>query len=161
MGVITETLLQDDPTLDWAVRHAGFLLAHCLTSSLPLPQDIVGPFAKAMNHSSNDVKVLVAMMISHLAKSSDSMLPNELLKPVLTCLVNGTMEKNSMVKSCSETALVDVLHMRKGPQGQQQGLAAMDTGARDSLADVISRSLTKLATQPEGKEMALDDTLLA
>ena len=40
------------------------------------------------------------MMISHLAKSSDSMLPNELLKPVLTCLVNGTMEKNSMVKSC-------------------------------------------------------------
>ena len=129
------------------------------------------------------------MMISHLAKSSDSMLPNELLKPVLTCLVNGTMEKNSMVKSCrfvslylnkskktkqstlfhsSETALVDVLHMRKGPQGQQQvlclfpipryplyllyqGLAAMDTGARDSLADVISRSLTKLATQPEGK----------
>ena len=129
------------------------------------------------------------MMISHLAKSSDSMLPNELLKPLLTCLVNGTMEKNSMVKSCrfvslylnkskrnktvypfysSETALVDVLHMRKGPQGQQQvlclfpipryplyllyqGLAAMDTGARDSLADVISRSLTKLATQPEGK----------
>ena len=83
------------------------------------------------------------MMISHLAKSSDSMLPNELLKPVLTCLVNGTMEKNSMVKSCrfvslylnkskrnktiypfssSETALVDVLHMRKGPQGQQQVL---------------------------------------
>ena len=45
-------------------------------------------------------QVLVAMMISHLAKSSDSMLPNELLKPVLTCLVNGTMEKNSMVKSC-------------------------------------------------------------
>ena len=27
----------------------------------------------------------------------------------------------------------------------------MDTGARDSLADVISKSLVKLATQPEGK----------
>jgi len=209
--VIADTLLQDDPTLDWAVRHgrsaclfvmlstspsllhsedspytakvnklvlahlaadrvpiassgvrsAGFLLAHCLSSSLPLPQDIVGPFAKAMNHSSNDVKVLVAMMISHLAKSKDTLLPPDLLKPVLICLVNGTMEKNSMVKSCSETALVDVLHMRKGPQGQQQGLAAMDAGARDSLADVISKSLVKLATQPEGKEVALDDTLLA
>ena len=76
-------------------------------------------------------------MISHLAKSKDTLLPPDLLKPVLTCLVNGTMEKNSMVKSCrsvtvivahvininlcfSETALVDVLHMRKGPQGQQQ-----------------------------------------
>ena len=45
------------------------------------------------------------MMISHLAKSSDSMLPNELLKPVLTCLVNGTMEKNSMVKSCRFVSL--------------------------------------------------------
>ena len=32
-----------------------------------------------------------------------------------------------------------------------QGLAAMDAGARDSLADVISKSLVKLATQPEGK----------
>ena len=50
-------------------------------------------------------QVLVAMMISHLAKSSDSMLPNELLKPVLTCLVNGTMEKNSMVKSCRFVSL--------------------------------------------------------
>merc|ERR1719510_2023047 len=148
--VVTETLLQDDTSLDWVIRHgrstaifvtlkespsllhsddspytakvnklvlahlsadrvpiassgvrsAGFLLAHCLSSSLPLPQDIVGPFAKAMNHSSNDVKVLVAMMISHLAKSTDSLLPPDLLKPVLTCLVNGTMEKNSMVKSC-------------------------------------------------------------
>ena len=27
----------------------------------------------------------------------------------------------------------------------------MDAGARDSLADVISKSLVKLATQPEGK----------
>ena len=40
------------------------------------------------------------MMISHLAKSKETLLPPELLKPVLTCLVNGTMEKNSMVKSC-------------------------------------------------------------
>ena len=31
----------------------------------------------------------------------------------------------------------------------------MDTGARDSLADVISKSLTKLATQPEGKVIFL------
>ena len=85
----------------------------------------MGPFAKAMNHSSNDVKVtfqplhsyikipiqqvhlqvLVAMMISHLAKSKDTLLPPELLKPVLTCLVNGTMEKNSMVKSCRSVIL--------------------------------------------------------
>ena len=42
------------------------------------------------------------MMISHLAKSKETLLPPELLKPVLTCLVNGTMEKNSMVKSLNK-----------------------------------------------------------
>ena len=66
----------------------------------------------------------------------------------------------AQVKSCSETALVDVLMMRKGPQGQSQALTLLDSGARDSLTDIISKSLSKLATQPEGKEMVLDDTLL-
>jgi len=149
------------PIASNGVRSAGFLLSHCISTSLPLPQDIVAPFLKAMNHSSNDVKVLVAMMISHMAKAVDVLLPAELLKPALTCLVNGTMEKNSMVKSCSETALVDVLQMRKGPVGQAQALALLDSGARDSLSDVLNKSLSKLATQPEGKESVLDDTLLA
>ena len=45
-------------------------------------------------------------MISHLAKSKDTLLPPDLLKPVLTCLVNGTMEKNSMVKSCRSVTLI-------------------------------------------------------
>jgi len=142
------------------VRSAGFLLAHLLSSSLPLETDLILPFTKAINHSSNDVKVLVAMLASHLAKASTALLPAELLKPVLTCLVTGSMERNSMVKSCSETALVDVLHMRKGPAGQQQCLATLDSGARDSLADLINKSLLKLAAQPEGKEAVLDDTLL-
>ena len=83
-----------------------------------------------------------------------------MLKAMLPMLVNGTMEKNSMVKSCSETALVDVLLMRKGPQGQNQALPLLDSEIRDTLNDIISKSLTKLATQPEGKEMVLDDTLL-
>ena len=65
-----------------------------------------------------------------------------------------------MVKFCSETALVDNMLMRKGPQDQSQVLSLFDAGARDSLNDIISRSLSKLATHPEGKEMVLDDTLL-
>merc|ERR1712240_357837 len=159
--LIQDILLQDDATLDWTIRHGRSACLFVVLSSSPsLPQDLVSPFLKAMNHNSNDVKVLVAMMISHIAKSVDDLLPPELLKPVLTCLVNGTMEKNSMVKSCSETALVDSLKMRKGPTGQAQALALLDTGARDSLSDVLSKSLSKLATQPEGKDAALDDTLL-
>lgn len=52
-------------------------------------------------------------MSSHLARSQESILPTELLKILLPMLVNGTKEKNSMVKSSSESALVDVLIMRK------------------------------------------------
>jgi len=205
--IITDTVLSDDLSLDWTLRHgrssclfvllssspttlypaqaaklqriilahlmadrvpiasngvrsAGFLLAHCLETNLEVPVDLVMPFIKTMNHSSNDVKVLVAMMTSHLARVLPSMLPSDMLKPILPMLVNGTMEKNSMVKSCSETALVDVMHMRKGPEGKAQALAILDSGARDSLSDIVSKSLTKLAQQPEGKEVALDDTLL-
>ena len=85
-----------------------------------------------MNHSSNDVKVrsicfklaimfglqvLVAQLCSHLAACQPALLPPDLLRPLLPTLLNGTMEKNSMVKACSETALVDLLQMRKGRDG--------------------------------------------
>merc|ERR1712106_793708 len=206
--VLHETVLQDDLSLDWSVRHGrsstisvllstsptlvypdhavklqkvllahlaadrvpiasngvrsvGFLLAHCLSTAQPTPVDLVTPFLKSMNHASNDVKVLVAMMTSHMAHSQPAMLATDLLKPFLPMLLNGTMEKNSMVKSCSETALVDLLHMRKGPAGQTKALALLDSGARDSLSDIVSRTLTKLAQQPEGREAVLDDTILA
>ena len=32
---------------------------------------------------------------------------------------------------------------------------------RDSLTEVVSKSLTKLATQPEGKDIELDETVLS
>ena len=51
-----------------------------------------------MNNSSNDVKILLAQMISHLARSQSTLLPVEILKPVVPTLINGTMEKNSMVR---------------------------------------------------------------
>eukprot|EP00090_Calanus_glacialis_P034085 TRINITY_DN5691_c0_g1_i1.p1 TRINITY_DN5691_c0_g1~~TRINITY_DN5691_c0_g1_i1.p1 ORF type:complete len:2002 (-),score=813.41 TRINITY_DN5691_c0_g1_i1:71-5326(-) len=148
------------PIVSNGVRSAGFLLAHCLKTGEAPPAEILSPMVKTMNHPSNDVKVLVAQMTSHLGHCQPSLLPSTLLKSLLPMLVNGTMEKNSMVKSCSETALVDVLLMRKGPQGQNQALSLLDSGARDTMNDIISKSLIKLATQPEGKEMVLDDTLL-
>ena len=36
-------------------------------------------------------------MISLLAKSQSSLLPTDLLKPIVPTLISGTMEKNSMV----------------------------------------------------------------
>ena len=39
-------------------------------------------------------------------------------------------------------------------------LALLDHGARESLVEISSKSLTKLATQPEDKNVLVDDTLL-
>ena len=99
-------------------------------------------------------------MISLMTKSRTSLLPTDLLRPIVPTLIAGTMEKNSMVRSCSETALVDVLQLRKGPQGQSEVLVLLDTGAKESLVEITSKSLTKLATQPEDKSNVLDDTML-
>ena len=54
-------------------------------------------------------------------------------------LVNGTKEKNSAVKSTSESALVALLHLRDAndKSGQKKSLEVLDTGARDALNDVI------------------------
>jgi hypothetical protein len=55
-------------------------------------------------------------------------------------LVNGTKEKNSAVKSMSESALVAVLHLRdEDKTGQNKCLQVLDTGAKDALQDVITK----------------------
>lgn len=42
----------------------------------------------------------------------------------------------------------------------QQCSSILDVGARESLSDVVSKTLKKMLSQPEGKEEELDDTLL-
>ena len=64
------------------------------------------------------------------------------------------------MRSCSESALVDVMQLRKGPQGQSEILTLLDAGAKESLLEITSKSLTKLATQQEDKLATLDDTQL-
>lgn len=42
----------------------------------------------------------------------------------------------------------------------QRCMNLLDIGARESLSDVISKVLRKVANQPEGKDEDIDDTLL-
>lgn len=72
-----------------------------------------------MNHNSNDVKQLVAQVAIYLARSTSTALPDAILKPLLPMLVNGTKEKNSVVKSSSEFALVALLKIKDGEETQQ------------------------------------------
>ena len=55
---------------------------------------------------------------------------------------------------------MDVLQLRRGPQGQSEVLLLLEAGTRETLVEIISKSLTKLATQQEDKNNVLDDTLL-
>lgn len=93
-----------------------------------------------MNHTSNEVKQLLAKVCIFLAKTvpANQMVP-EFLKLAIPMLVNGTKEKNSYVKANSELALVAVLGLRHGDEGQQKCLALLDVGAKESLSDVIAK----------------------
>lgn len=137
------------------------MFEHCLVNDLEVPQSLITPLCKAMNHNSNDVKLLVAIVSSHLAKLSKTTLPEPLLKALMPMLVNGTKEKNSTVKSTSESALVEVLRMREDKEAVTKCLNLLDSGARDALEDVISKVLHKLAKQPhQGRDEGIDNTIL-
>ena len=117
-----------------------------------------------MNHQSNDVKQMVAVISAFWAKTQgDQLLPSDLLKSLLPMLVNGTKEKNSTVKSFSETALVSVLHLRnKEDKNAKSGecLKVLPSGSRDALQDVITKVLQRVANQPEGKDEVIDETVV-
>lgn len=141
-------------------RSAGYLFMHCLQTNQKFPVNIIGPFCKSMNHSSNEVKQMIAILSTHIAKKYPS-LPEEFLKPILPMLVNGTKEKNSLVKSSSEFALVALLHLRDENDDLVDSITnVLDAGgARDALQDVVSKVLRRVANQPEGIEEVIDDTI--
>ena len=132
------------PIVQNGVRSCAFLFTHCIKPVPPkhkgdeqdgliemspqeIPSELIGPFSKTLKHNSNDVKQLVAVVSSYLAKSifdkkptvaDGGLLPKDLLRSLLPLLVNGTKEKNSAVKSSSESALVNILRLR---QKQENG----------------------------------------
>ena len=73
-----------------------------------------------MKSDSNDVKQLVAQIITFLSKSSgEKSLDDGLQMAIVPMLVMGTKEKNAAVKSFSEHALVTLLRLRKDDSGLQ------------------------------------------
>ncbi|XP_067121067.1 stalled ribosome sensor GCN1 [Centruroides vittatus] len=207
-AVAREYLLDDDPTLEWTVRHGrsvalmialkeapekiltadwldritktliayitadrlpialsgirgtGYYFCHMLNSGQNVSQPLTFSFSKSMNHSTNEVKQIVALTANYVAKVINKPLPPSVMKVLVPNLVNGTKEKNTIVKANSEFALVAILRLRKGDETHQMCLNNLDAGARDALQDVVNKVLKKVASQPEPKEEELDDTLL-
>ena len=54
-----------------------------------------------------------------LAGSKGTLLPVEIAKPLIPMLVNGTKEKNQVVRSSAEMALVAMLQLKEGDHGSQ------------------------------------------
>lgn len=145
-----------------SVRAAGYLLQYCMNTGKTLPQPLLGPFVRAMNHTSNEVKQLLANTCNYLAKVvSAENTPPEFLRLLIPMLVNGTKEKNGYVKSNSEIALIAMLRLRTGEETHQKCMALLEVGARESLSEVVTKVLRKVALQPVGKEEDLDDTILS
>lgn len=143
------------------VRACGYLFQYLMLKNETLPQQLLTPFVRTMNHASNDVKQLLGRVCAYLARivPTEQMSP-EFLRLAIPMLVNGTKEKNGYVKADSELALVAVLGLRRGEETFARCSALLDPGARESLADVVTKVLKKVAVLPEGKEEDLDDTIL-
>ena len=149
------------PIVSNSVRAMGFLFKHLALASTPFPAALIQPFAKTLNHASNDVKQLVAQSSHYLARHVNCSLPADFLKVLLPQLVNGTKEKNTVVRSACEAALVALLRLRHNDDTQQHCVNLLEPGARESLSEVISKVLRKMATQPESKEEELDSTVVS
>ena len=67
-----------------------------------------------MKRESNDVKALSAQCVTYVTQSCDSRLDDVTIRLLVPALVNGTKERNTLVKSNSELALVSLLRMRSG-----------------------------------------------
>lgn len=143
------------------IRAATYLIEHCLSKEIPVKTQILFAFTRAMNHNSNDIKQLVAKCCNHIAKhlQSNQIVP-DLIKSLIPMLVNGTKEKNGYVRSNSEIALITMLRLREDETVYNNVCQILDVGARDSLAEVVSKVLRKAAVQPAGKDEELDDTIL-
>lgn len=160
---ITNNIVSEKiPIASNSIRAIGYLFEHCMITATPIPQQMIAPFVRAMNHTSNEVKQLLAKTCNYLAKvTTPEQVPHELLKALIPMLVNGTKEKNGYVKSNSEIALIAILRLRCGEDTYRKCLQILESGARDSLSEVVTKVLQKVAAQPVGKEEELDDTLLS
>ncbi|CAN7985199.1 unnamed protein product [Ixodes pacificus] len=153
------------PIVIGGVRGTSYFLHHVLANNEEVPQLLLTTFAKCLNHANNEVKQLVAQSVQWLSRGTQEpgrgLGSSQLLRSLVPQLVNGTKEKNSMVRANSEYALVSLLRLRTSTQGLDECLEVLDPGARESLQDVYTKVLRKVVSQPEPREEDLDDGILS
>ncbi|XP_023172860.2 eIF-2-alpha kinase activator GCN1 isoform X2 [Drosophila hydei] len=159
-NILVNIISEKVPIASNAVRAATYLLEYKLLQGEDPPSSLIVALARAMNHSSNDVKQLVAKSCIHLSKNLyPDQIHVDVLKILVPTLVNGTKEKNGYVKSNSELALISILRLRSDETMFKKTCDVLETGARDSLNDVVTKVLKKVAVHATVRDEELDDTL--
>jgi len=103
---------------------------------------------------------LVAKSCTHISKSLKvDQINIEVFKYLVPMLVNGTKEKNGYVKSNSELAFISILRLRTDDSTYTKISDILESGARDSLIDVVTKVLKRASPQSIIKEEELDKTL--
>ncbi|XP_047737876.1 eIF-2-alpha kinase activator GCN1 isoform X2 [Hyalella azteca] len=154
------------PVLQNAAVAVGYLLLHRVTNGLAIPLELLKPFAKLINNPNNDVKQSMCRSVQFLCESlpkklrDGSQLPLDAAKFLVPALVNGTKEKNQVVKSAAEMALIAMLLMKEGDSGAQKVVSSLEGGVKESLTDCISRNLRRAVYYPV-TESEIDCTLLS
>ncbi|XP_078600399.1 stalled ribosome sensor GCN1-like [Branchiostoma floridae x Branchiostoma japonicum] len=160
-GIVIASCAADRiPICSSGVRALGFLLTHVVSNTADIPKPLLTTAVKALNHSSNDIKMVAAQGVNHVVNKSSNPLPLSVCRVLVPALVSNTKEKNTAVQASSELALVSLLQLRKGEDGLQACLKTLDPGAAESLNECHKRALKKVASQPEPKEEDLDDTII-
>uniref|UniRef100_A0A1S4L777 TOG domain-containing protein n=1 Tax=Ixodes scapularis TaxID=6945 RepID=A0A1S4L777_IXOSC len=153
------------PIVIGGVRGTSYFLHHALANNEEVPQLLLTTFAKVTAPFSCTWRPLVAQSVQWLSRGTQEpgrgLASSQLLRSLVPQLVNGTKEKNSMVRANSEYALVSLLRLRTSTQGLDECLEVLDPGARESLQDVYSKVLRKVVSQPEPREEDLDDGILS
>jgi hypothetical protein len=140
------------------LRAIGFFGQHLISNGEELPANVISHLVKNLNHSSNDIKMTAAQMVTQIAKARDTPLPIQTMKTLVIVLVSNTKDKNTAVQADSEIALVALLKMRSGDTVVQSTLKSLDSLSATSLNECLKR-LRKVANQPEPAFEA-DDTVV-
>ncbi|ESO82427.1 hypothetical protein LOTGIDRAFT_223326 [Lottia gigantea] len=144
--------------LQTSFQASAHLLKYQLDNSQTVSPDIIQILVKGMKHESNDIKITLAKLISYL--SYDNILPTNIRKSLIPCLVNGTKEKNTGVKGNSEHTLVALLNLRENDDIYKETVEVLESGMKESLVEVYNKSLKKIASSQAPPRDQIDDTLL-
>jgi len=145
------------------IKASAYYFLYSLQKQTEISTQLITTFSKCLNHSNNEIKTCVAQSASFVAKNyNPNTLPSSMLKILVPLLVNGTKEKNSIVKSNSEQSLITILKLRINDEIVNNLMKDLDEGPRTSLELCLQKTLRRVASIAEPKDDGndFDETLL-